>query len=62
MITTDMTVGSVIKKYPAAREIFVRYGICDCCGGENTIKKAAEAHNANLDALLKQLNKKIGEL
>ncbi|MFQ5975164.1 MAG: DUF542 domain-containing protein [Candidatus Hydrothermarchaeales archaeon] len=55
-ITQDMKVGDVMRNHPNTRSIFMRHGICNCCGGELSIEKTARAKNLDLGELIKNLN------
>lgn len=55
-ITKDMTVGEVIRKFPKTREILLKHGLCDCCGGHLSLEDGAKIHKANVSALVKELN------
>jgi uncharacterized protein involved in response to NO len=55
MITPDTPVREVIASFPAAREIFARYGLNTCCGGAHPIQAAARAHKVDLAILMGEL-------
>lgn len=59
MITQDMTIEDVLRKYPGANEVFLKYGL-DCSGCQiaeyESIGHAARVYGINLEALLKDLN------
>lgn len=59
MITSDMKIEEVLRKYPKATEVFLKYGL-DCVGCQvaeyESIGHAARVYGINLDALLKDLN------
>lgn len=57
MITKDMKVGEVLRKYPKTRTLLMRYGICDCCGGHLTLEQGAKG---KIDKLLNELNAVVG--
>lgn len=59
-ITGKMKLGDVMRTYPDTTQIFLKYGVCNCCGGDNTIEKAAKAHGADLKKLLLELNRGTG--
>ena len=58
-ITGDMKVGDVMRNHPDTRGVFVRYGICDCCGGELSIEETAQGKNIDIEMLLKNLDSAI---
>lgn len=59
MITQDMTIEDVLRKYPGANEVFLKYGL-DCSGCQiaeyESIGHAARVYGINLEALVKDLN------
>ncbi len=55
-VSKDMRIGEVMRNYPVTRNIFMRYGICDCCGGDLSIEETARAKNLDIDVLLRNLN------
>ncbi|MFQ6135879.1 MAG: DUF542 domain-containing protein [Candidatus Hydrothermarchaeales archaeon] len=55
-ITGNMRVGDVMRNYPNTRSIFMRYGICDCCGGELSIEETARSRDIDIEALIRNLN------
>lgn len=61
-ITKDMPIGEIIGKYPKATFVFIDYGLhCVGCpmSQDETVEEAAQIHNLDCEALLKDLNKKI---
>lgn len=61
-IIKNMSVASVIKKYPQTLEVFFDYGLhcVGCAAAEfDTLESGAKAHGINLEHLLHDLNKKI---
>lgn len=46
-----MTVNEIIREYPAAVELFNRFGIDACCGGAMPIRAAAQRDGADLEEL-----------
>lgn len=57
IITKDMVINDVIKKYPKTITIFSNFKVDSCCGGGSSIEKTAGVSGINLDALLQALNK-----
>jgi len=55
-ITNEMKVGDVMRNHPDTRSVFVRYGICDCCGGELSIEKTVQGKDIDIEMLLKNLD------
>ena len=57
MITKDMVINDVIKKYPKTITVFSNFKVDSCCGGGFSIEKTAGMSGIDMDALLKALNK-----
>lgn len=49
------TVHEVLAEIAGAEEVFRRFGIDTCCGGELPVATAAEHHEVDLDRLLEAL-------
>lgn len=49
------TVHETMQRVPDADEVFARFGIDTCCGGELPLAVAAEHHGIDLDLLLDAL-------
>ena len=64
MITKDMVIGDVLRKYPQTAEIFLKMGM-HCLGCPSAtmedIQGAATVHGRNPDELVADLNKAIGK-
>lgn len=64
LITKDTPIGDVLRRYPAAWEIFVRHGMgcIGCMGAANeTVAGGASRHDIDLTELLAELNRATGE-
>ena len=59
IITKDMIINEVIKKYPKTITVFTNFKVDSCCGGGVSIGKTAGAGGVDIDALLKALNKVV---
>jgi len=57
IITKDMIINDVIKKYPKTITVFNNFKVDSCCGGGASIEKTAGMSGIDIDALLKALNK-----
>lgn len=57
IITKDMIINDVIKKYPKTITVFNNFKVDSCCGGGVSIEKTAKAGGVDMDSLLKALNK-----
>jgi hybrid cluster-associated redox disulfide protein len=59
VITADMAIGDVLKKYPESLKVFLSHGLmcvgCAVARFEN-IEQGAMAHGINVEALMKDLN------
>lgn len=49
------TVAEAIRTVPEANEVFQRFGLDCCCGGELPVAEAAERHGVELEGLLEAL-------
>lgn len=59
LITRDMVINDVIKKYPKTVRIFREFEVDACCGGGHSIEKTAGAHGVDIEALINALNKMV---
>ena len=63
-ITKDMSISSIVEKYPETFEIFQKHGMhcvgCAAARFEN-LEQGAQAHGIDIDSLLKDLNKAISK-
>ncbi|MCR4319629.1 MAG: DUF542 domain-containing protein [Candidatus Brocadiaceae bacterium] len=57
LITKDMVINDVIKKYPKTITVFSNFKVDSCCGGGFSIEKTAGMSGIDMDVLLKALNK-----
>ena len=55
-IDAGMTLDDITNAHPAAIEVFNRFGIDICCGGDVTLAVAAVRDNVPLDVLLRALD------
>jgi hybrid cluster-associated redox disulfide protein len=64
-ITTEMTIGEVIEKYPSTEKVFVKYfgnGCFTCPGAKmENIAFGAMMHGVDADTVVKELNEVAGE-
>ncbi len=51
-----MKLGEIVNQLPDASNVFKNYQIDFCCGGNRTLKEAAEEQGINLEQVLQQLN------
>jgi len=60
MITPEMTIEEVMRKYPATIEVFRRFGL-DCMGCQiasiEAVEHGAGVHQVDVKLLLAELNK-----
>lgn len=56
MVTGEQTVSEIAERSTALREILHRHGLDLCCGGVHPLRMAAQAHGADLAAILSELN------
>lgn len=55
-ITEDMIINEVVRKYPKTMKVFNQHKVDSCCGGGESIALTAAVSNANVPALIKDLN------
>ena len=55
VITQDMTLNEVIRKYPNTIGVFNRFNVDSCCGGARTIKAMAEADRLDAEVFIAAL-------
>lgn len=64
MITRDMTIEDVIRKYPETVEVFRKFGLecmeCQIAAFE-AVEHGAGVHHVNVEKLVEELNKAIGK-
>ncbi len=62
IITKDVLIGEVIKKYPQSVEIMLEHGM-HCVGCHvalwETLEQGASGHGININRLVDNLNKKL---
>jgi len=55
VITEDMTLNEVIRKYPSTMGVFNRYNVDSCCGGARSIKAMAQEDKVDVNAFIESL-------
>lgn len=62
MITKEMTIGEIIRRYPETLRVFEKYGL-DCYECQiadfEALEHGAGVHKADVDKLLDELNRTI---
>ena len=62
VITAEMAIGDVLKKYPESLKVFLSHGLmcvgCAVARFEN-IRQGATAHGIDVDTLIKDLNEAV---
>jgi hybrid cluster-associated redox disulfide protein len=62
MITKEMTIGDIIRRYPQTMAVFSRYGL-DCYDCQiadyEELQHGASVHKVDITALLAELNRLI---
>ncbi len=61
LITKDMIINDVTRKYPKTLKVFAQFKVDSCCGGACSIETTAKADGADVDRLLEELNKVAAE-
>ncbi|TLD39838.1 MAG: hypothetical protein JETT_3898 [Candidatus Jettenia ecosi] len=59
VITKNMVINDVIKKYPKTITVFSKFKVDACCGGGFSIEKTAGASGIDTNSLLTELNKVV---
>ncbi len=59
-IDQELSVNEAMKRYPATMEIFNRFGIDTCCGGNASVTEAARRDGVDLDSLLEAIRDAVG--
>lgn len=54
--TGKESLGEIVIRFPKANEIFQKYGLDFCCGGDELLEHALDEHNLKDSSLLKELN------
>lgn len=58
-ITEDMTINSVVSKYPETMKVFNDHKVDSCCGGAESILTTANVAKADIPKLMEDLNKAV---
>jgi len=53
-----MTINEVLKLYPKTVEVFSKFNIDACCGGNRSLEQASKEDKVDLEALLSALETK----
>lgn len=56
-ITKEMIINDVVAKYPKTIAVFNKFKVDACCGGGFSIETTAKKDNADMETLLKELNR-----
>ncbi len=62
MISKDMTIGDIIRRYPETISIFEQYGLdCHDCqiADFEAVEHGASVHKIDVEKLVAELNKKL---
>lgn len=62
LISKDMVIGDVIRKYPRTERVFITYGMsCSGCMGAlgETVEGGARMHSIDLVSLIEDLNRAV---
>lgn len=58
-ISKEMTVNQVIKLYPQSIGVFNKFNIDSCCGGSETLEKAAKNADVRIEEVIEEINKVV---
>jgi iron-sulfur cluster repair protein YtfE (RIC family) len=53
-------IGVLVEKHPELLPVLSRHGLDLCCGGGHTVAEAAQLHELDLDALVREIDAAIG--
>jgi len=56
LITEDMIINDVVRLYPQTMKVFNDHKVDSCCGGAQSVKVTAAVSNADMEALMRDLN------
>ncbi len=56
-ISKDMSVNQIIRLYPASIGVFNKFNIDSCCGGSETLERAAKNAGVNVEEVLSEILK-----
>ncbi|OGV98931.1 MAG: hypothetical protein A2Z59_08150 [Nitrospinae bacterium RIFCSPLOWO2_02_39_17] len=56
-IAKDMSINQVIAKYPKTVAVFNQFNIDSCCGGYESLEKAAKNKSVDVNKLIESLIK-----
>lgn len=56
---TSWTVDQITARFPQTMEVFARFGIDMCCGGDVTLAAAADRDGADLAQLMEALRQAV---
>ncbi len=59
-ISTQSTLGSIVKQYHATALVFEKYNLDYCCNGKRSLEEACKEKDLPLDTLVYELEKAIG--
>lgn len=58
-ISKEMSVNQIIKLYPKSIGVFSKFNIDSCCGGAETLEKAAKNAGVSIDDIIKAINEVV---
>ena len=56
-VAAEDTVEAVVRRHPGLRPVLMAYGLCACCSGELTLRRAASDRGLPLADLLQDLER-----
>lgn len=60
-ISTQSTLGNIVKQYHATALVFEKYNLDYCCNGKRSLEEACKEKELPLDTLVYELGKAIGD-
>ncbi len=61
IITREMIINDVIKKYPQTIAVFNQFHVDSCCGGGQSIEKTATRDGVDVETLMQALNDLVSQ-
>ncbi|WP_425447138.1 iron-sulfur cluster repair di-iron protein [Dethiothermospora halolimnae] len=62
MFSSSEKIGDIVARFPKASDVFQRYNIDFCCGGDRPLKDAIDKHNIDENKLLAELENEYEEM
>ena len=60
-LSSDHKIGEIVTEFPGASDIFYKYNIDFCCGGNRPLENAIKEQNLDENKLMTDLNNALDE-